>query len=53
MNERPPVEASAAVRQGAKELRGVYIALVNEGFTEEQALSIIGHILAMQGKGRG
>jgi hypothetical protein len=40
------VEASADVRGGARQLRQVFVALRNEGFTEHQALVIIGQIMA-------
>ncbi len=41
-----PREPSADMRYAAKALREMHIALVNEGFTEEQALAIVGQILA-------
>lgn len=43
-----PVEPSASLRQGAAQLRQLYIALANEGFTETQALTLIGKILLAQ-----
>ena len=41
------VEPSAALRGGAHQLRELYVALVAEGFTSQEALEIIGHILAV------
>lgn len=29
----------------AQSVRGMFVALVNEGFTEEQALSVVGNVL--------
>lgn len=46
-----PVEPAAAFRGMARELRQVYIALINEGFTEHEALAIIGQIIAAQAGG--
>lgn len=44
-----PIEPAANLRVLASMLRQTYIALVAEGFTEAQALQIIGHILAANG----
>lgn len=41
-----PMEPSAAHRTAAKELRSIFLALTAEGFTEPQALVIIGQMLA-------
>lgn len=38
----PQEEAAAELRQAAKACRQMYIALVNEGFTKQEALQIIG-----------
>ena len=46
-----PVEPSAAFRVAAKELRGIYLSLVAEGFSEQQALVIVGQILAANARG--
>lgn len=43
---RPPIEPSADLRQAAKGLREMYVALIEEGFTETQALVIIGQMVA-------
>ena len=40
------VEPSAAVREGAHSIREMFVALVMEGFTEGQALIIVGQVLA-------
>lgn len=50
MNEFNPAghevrEPSADQREGAKALRGWYLALIAEGFDENQALQIIGYQL--------
>lgn len=42
----PPVEPSADMRQAALELRGMFLAYVGSGFTEKQALSLLGVMLA-------
>lgn len=47
-------EPKAEQRQAASEMRGMFVALVNEGFSEEQALTIIGiSITAAFGGGMG
>lgn len=46
-----PYEPSADSRQLARALRDVYMALVLEGFTETQALTVIGHCLIANAKG--
>lgn len=40
-----PTEPSADKRQAAAELWQIFVALSNEGFSERQALEIIGSIL--------
>lgn len=37
-----PVEPSANIRQFANGMRGMYVALVAEGFTVAEAMQIIG-----------
>ncbi len=44
------VEPSADVRQIANTWRQVYVALAEQGFTEYQALTLIGHMIAAAGK---
>ncbi len=39
-------EAPAEMREAARNLRGMYVALRAEGFTEEQAITIIGQVLS-------
>lgn len=41
-----PVEPNADMRVAAREVHEMYIALKEEGFTEREALTIIGHIIA-------
>lgn len=41
-----PIEPSAAMRVGARAIRELYVALVAEGFTEQQALSLVALCLA-------
>lgn len=41
----PNEEPGADMRQAAKAMRGVFVALVHEGFTENQALVIVGQML--------
>lgn len=40
-----PVEPSADIREGAHHLRQIYVALVSEGFTIDEALKIISFML--------
>jgi hypothetical protein len=47
-----PIEPAADLRQLASVLRQTYLAPVQEGFTEQQALAIIGQILAAHGGGQ-
>jgi hypothetical protein len=49
MAAQPPREPSADLRQLASMLFQTYTALTNEGFTEQQALVVIGQILAANG----
>ena len=43
---KAPEEASAAMRALARLCRDQFVALVAEGFTEAQALTILGHTIA-------
>jgi len=45
MTAKPPTEPSADLRQIASHLYQMYAALIQEGFTEGQALAIIGHTI--------
>lgn len=42
----PPEEASAVMRGLARTLRDMYVALLAEGFTEQQANGLLGVVLA-------
>jgi hypothetical protein len=44
----PRYEPSADARAFAKQIRDWYLALLAEGFTEAQALTILGTLLAAQ-----
>jgi len=46
-----PLEPSADHREFAYMCRQMFIALVSQGFTEAQALAVIGHMIA-GGQGR-
>lgn len=46
-----PIEPAADKRQAAHELREMFLALIQEDFSEQQALVIIGQILAAGVKG--
>jgi hypothetical protein len=47
-----PVEPSADLRELANMLRQTYVALTLEGFTAQEALIIIGQILAANSGGQ-
>lgn len=47
----PPREPSSDMRQAARALHETFTALINEGFTERQALAVIGQILAANNGG--
>jgi hypothetical protein len=47
---RPIVEPSADLRQAAAQMRQMFIALLNEGFEERQALAILGQVIAAGSK---
>lgn len=46
-----PIEPAADMRQASNHLRQWFIALTAEGFTERQALAIIGALLAASSGG--
>lgn len=46
-----PYEPTADMRQLAKKLRDIYQALIIEGFSDRQALAIIGEVIAAGAKG--
>ena len=46
-----PIEPSADVRQAAHAIRQIYLALRHEDFTDQQALVIVGQILAANNGG--
>lgn len=41
-----PIEPSASIRSAARELREIFVALLAEGFTGEEALVIIRQMMA-------
>lgn len=41
-----PVEPSAEVRASAHQLREIFVALIAEGFTKDEAVAIIGKIVS-------
>lgn len=41
-----PMEPSAEVRQAARQVRELYVALTAEGFSPYEALMIIGQVIA-------
>ena len=45
-------EPSASMRTAARTMRDLFVALLHEGFTERQALTIVGYAVAAGGKGR-
>ena len=50
MMRNGPIEPAADLREAASTLRQMYLALTYEGFTESEALIIVGHLLGMRGK---
>lgn len=48
MNEYGTVEPPAQLRQASRELFLMFVALMKEGFTEAQAIAIIGAVLSSQ-----
>lgn len=53
MAESIRIEPSADVRQGAKAMYQLFIALVQEGFTEAQALKMVSVMVQAQISGGG
>lgn len=51
MSDRPKTEPNAELRQLASVMWQTYVALIDEGFTEQQALTIIGQMLAAGANG--
>lgn len=45
------IEPSAEIRSAAHSVREIYLALVMEGFSEQQALVVVGQIIAMPRNG--
>lgn len=45
-----PIEPRSDVRVAARELREIYIALIQEGFAPHEALVIIGQMMAVNAK---
>jgi hypothetical protein len=44
--DRPKMEPNADVRSIANTLRQMYVALLDEGFTEQQALVLLGQTIS-------
>lgn len=42
-----PIEPSAVNRVFAAHIRQMYLALMAEGFTSQEALAIVGHMIAL------
>lgn len=51
MTDPRSIEPPADLRTGAKQLRQLFIALINEDFSKSEALAIIGHVIAAGHKG--
>lgn len=51
MGRSGPVEPSADLRDLASILRQTYVALVEEGFTEDESLKVIGQLLVANSRG--
>lgn len=49
----PDEEAPAELREAARHLRGMYVAMRQQRFTEAQTVAIIGTWLGTQAKGNG
>lgn len=45
MNDAP-IEPSADLRTFANQMRQMFVALVAEGFTRDEALVVIGHVIS-------
>ncbi|MFJ1539284.1 hypothetical protein ACIODS_12145 [Micromonospora chalcea] len=43
---RPIVEPASDIRQFASVMRQMFVALRNEGFSDREALSVIGQVIA-------
>lgn len=50
---RPMTEPSADLRQFASCLRQMFVALRNEGFSEREALAVLGTVVAANVQGNG
>lgn len=45
MAGKPRVEPSAEFRDAAKQMRGIFTALTDEGFNEDQALALLAKMM--------
>jgi len=45
VNDRPKVEPSAELRAAAASMYELFVAIVDAGFTEEQALALLSNML--------
>ncbi len=47
------IEPSSDLRQFASLIRQLYVALTNEGFTDDEAMTIVLSVIARHAKGEG
>jgi hypothetical protein len=50
MPQTSPREPSAQMRTAAGQLHELFVALIEQGFTQDQALKILGSMLASSGQ---
>lgn len=48
-----PIEPSADARQAAYQMRQMYLALINEGFPDDQALALVAQMILAAGMNGG
>lgn len=47
-----PIEPAAGMRSAGREIHQLFVSLTQAGFSEDQALKIIGHMLANTNGGK-